>query len=271
MTVLTATQYDILRATWSPVGGAYGASAVITAPDATTIKVLASSASAVPNLWTIWFSVPQTGTYSIAWSSTTGGTQTDTVTVAAYVVPQLMTIQDCYESLNIPATQIGVDTARDADMLKYAQAGLGVVEGVIGPVVAQTKSQIFDGGQGSVKLQWAPTTILAVIENGQLIADWVADIPAGILRAGTTWWNRPFWPGIQNIEIQYIAGAGVVQPHVVLAIRDEFRLLWQQGRQGRDQAMNTQILQTSAVPVGYAIPYRVLELLQRVDQMPGFA
>jgi hypothetical protein len=276
---LTATQYDIVRATWVPTGGATGTQAVITAPDATTTTVTGSSASALPDVWTIWFSVEQTGTYQVAWSLLDangnvidGGNQyTDQVVVSAFTQEQILTLDDCYNSLNLPLANQGQDAARDADMLFYAEAATKVVEGIIGPVMRQFKSQIFDGGSGSVKLSWPPTTILSIIENGVQIYDWVPDMFAGIIHAGTTWWNRPFWPGIQNVEVRYMAGSGNVPPNVMLAAREEFRFLWQIGRQGMRPSASQEADFASAVPQGFGIPNRVYELLSRTDQLPGFA
>jgi hypothetical protein len=267
---ILATQYDVVKATWSPSGGvSNGAQAVITAPDATTITVKATNAATVGNQWSIYFAVTQVGSYGIAWTAVGGGSLNDSVTVSTFTAPSLLTIQECYLSLNMSAGMIG--SANDADMLIYAQAALGVVEGVVGPLTPRAVSQTFDGGSSSVILKWAAGSILNVIENGQTIYDWVPDLSAGIIRAGTSWWNRPFWPGIQNVEVQYMAGQGAVAVNARLAVREEFRFLWQQGRQGKHSGLDQQIISTSAVPEGFAIPNRVYELLQRVDQRPGFA
>jgi hypothetical protein len=267
----TVNQYDVVTITWSPPSG-NGATVVVTAPDATTITLGVSSGSAFPNTYTAYFSAEQSGAYSVHWAAIgSSAVFDDTVTSTAYSTVQLLTIQDCYQSLDIPASRLNQDAARDADMLIYALAATRVVEGIVGPLRRLLKSETFDGGDTTVVLTFKPTSILGVYENGVLIADWVPDFRGATIKAGTTWHDRPFWPGTQNVTVKYWAGSGNVSPNALLAVREEFRLLWEQGRQGGHAEFNQQIIAAQAVPMGYAVPYRIIEMLAQEPTLPGFA
>lgn len=270
MTAIAATQFDVLELTWQPPAG-YGVTAVLTAPDGTTLDLTASSASALPNVWTVWALVDQIGTWTLTWTALGApATNLDTITVTPQNILPVLALADCYHSLNMSTAQVGADAARDQDMLAWASAATSVVEGIIGPVRKQRVRQVFDGGELSIRVKWAPTAILSIVENGVKIFDWVPDLVAGVITAGTTWWNRPFWPGIQNVQVVYQAGDGNPAPNVLLAIREEFRFLWQLGRQGGHLAVQENTDGTYTVQ-GFAVPNRVQELLQTVPSMPGFA
>jgi hypothetical protein len=267
---IEASQFDVLELTWQPPAG-YGVTAVLTAPDGSTQQLTASSASALPNVWTVWCMVDLVGTWTLTWTGVgTQATSTDTITVTEKTLAEVMSLDDCYQSLNMPSSAQGANAGRDADMLTYASAATSVVEGIVGPVRKRTLWQVFDGGELSIRLKWKPTAILRIVENGVDIFDWVPDLDSGIIHAGTTWWNRPFWPGVQNVQVFYQAGDGNPVPNVSLAIREEFRFLWQVGRQGGNFAPQEQADGSYTVQ-GFAVPNRVQELLQTVPRMPGFA
>lgn len=272
---LQATQFTTVPVTYTPSTG-YGARAVVTAPDGTAQTISASSASALPDVWTVWILVDQVGTYSLNWivdGVDVVGSTALVVSAPSEATP-LLTLDDCYQSLNmgVAPSESATYSDRDRDMLAYATAAAAVVEGIVGPVMPRTVTEVWNGGEMTIRLRYKPTGITSIVENGQQIYDWTPDLAAGVIYAGTTWWNRPYWPGQTNVEITYTAGDGNPAPNVVLAAREEFRFLWQLGRQsGQAAAFNEQIVAGDAVPQGFAIPNRVYELLQFEDRMPGFA
>ncbi|MET3635661.1 hypothetical protein [Curtobacterium oceanosedimentum] len=273
MSALTATQYELQQLTLAPEAATrVTVTITLPAPSTQTVVISASSASAQPNVWTAWFTPLLSGVYNVAWTDQAGNVlETDTLAVSAPVVGSLLSIEECYLTLSLPTTMLNQDADTDADMLVYAAAATSVIEGIVGPVVPRTIEETFDGGALSVALGARPTTLLAVSENGVPITDFLLDEGAGILRAGTEWWNRPFWPGQQNVRVTYIAGTGNPPANVRLACREEFRFLWQIGRQGGRSSMSSGVSADVSVPSGFGIPNRVYELLSTADSLPGFA
>lgn len=258
-----ATQYELTEVVWSLPGVTGTVTATITAPDATVQTVAASLQTQLrPGSAVTWFTPQQTGTYTVAWSSTSGQTGSSTVVVNAATVAQVMSLNDCYDTLKIPRTQQGTNATRDADMLAYARAAASVVEGIVGPISPQTITEVLSPRGPALLLRAKPTSIISVTVNGQPYAGWVPDFRAGMLYASgyTAGWQ----PGYKNIQVVYTAGSGLVKPDVLLGIREVFRQLWERSRSLGGQPIE-------GVMQGFAIPNAVYELVGSEITLPGFA
>lgn len=268
---MQAVQYDLVELTTGPAAGT-GAVVAVTTPAGAKFT-LATTAGGPAGGFTAYFTPEEVGDYELQWAFPDGHSAADTLTVIEFEPTSLFTLEDAYLSLNMPSSKQGADAKRDADMLDYLAAAADVVEGIWGPLTPRTITQRFDGGKTAVLLSVRPRGILAVIENGVPIWDWVPDMPAGIIYAGTFGASRPFWPGRQNVTVRYSAGSANPPANVRLAVREEFRFLWQLGRSGQHPALAESVQSEQATPQGFAIPNRVYELLSTSAEpsLPGFA
>ena len=65
-------------------------------------------------------------------------------------------------------------------------------------------------------------------------------------------------------------GSATIPANVKLAARELVRFWWQQGRQANIPAFG-EAPDTSSVPMGFAVPKRVYELLEPNKRLAGFA
>lgn len=259
-----ATQYQLTELVWALPGVTGTVTATVTAPDGSTQVVAATVASLLhPGSASAWITPTQTGTYAVAWSSTSGQSGTSSVTVTAADVEQIMTLNDCYDTLKMPRTQQGTNAIRDADMLAYARAAASLLEGIVGPITPQTITEILTARGPALLLKAKPTAILSVAVNGQPYSGWVPDFDAGLLYASG--YAAGWQPGFRNIEVVYTAGSGQVKPNVLLGIREVFRQLWERSRSLGGSTSVDGILQ------GFAIPKAVYEMVGAEISLPGFA
>lgn len=258
-----ATQYELTELVWSLPGVTGNVTAGVTAPDG-TVQTLAASLQTLlrPGSAVSWFTPQETGTYTVAWSSTSGQTGTSTVVVAPAVIAQVMSLNDCYDTLKIDRAQQGTNPSRDADMLAYARAAAGIVEGIVGPISPRTITEVLTPRGPAVLLRARPTAILSVTVNGAPYEGWVPDFLAGMLYASgyTAGWQ----PGYKNVKVVYTAGSGLVKPQVLLGIREVFRQLWERSR-ALGGAPVERVMQ------GFAIPNAVYEMVGAEITLPGFA
>ncbi len=248
--------------------GATGVAVTVTSP--TSIPTVLSPARSAdqPQTWLAWFTPDTTGTWSVAWSSDESST-TQTVTVNQASDPAVLagfTITDCYQSLNIAQAQWNAYASTYADMLFYLDSAIGVVEGIWGPITPTTVSDSFDGGDQIIALTKRPLTLISVMEDGKPSLDWVPNFDSATVHCTA----GKFSKGIQNITVSYIAGTVIIPANVRLAVREQFRFLWQIGRQAQ-RASNADASVADPIPQGFAVPRRVSQLLGTADPLPGFA
>ncbi|TFD74732.1 head-tail connector protein [Cryobacterium fucosi] len=177
----------------------------------------------------------------------------------------LIPLADAKRSLGI------VGTADDADIQRYIEAATPVIENITGPLIAGSKVHTLSGGSGVLVLSGPFSTVTSVVESGVTITDYLADGPAGIIYAGTTVSSRDFKSGVRNIVVTVNVGNAEIPPNVILAARELVRVWWQQGRQGNRPAWGNDVPDGADVPMGFAIPRRVVELLRPHARADGFA
>jgi len=182
----------------------------------------------------------------------------------------LITLEDARKSLGFAATA----TANDADVEKYIEAATPVIENITGPVLVKSQTYRFDGGTESVVLPVPFTSVTSVTVSGTATTAYVADAGAGIITAGTTTAPSVFDWGVQNVvvvvSVGYADDASEVAPNVALATRELVRFWWQQGRQANIPAFG-EAPDSGSVPMGFAVPKRVYELLEPNKRVAGFA
>lgn len=183
----------------------------------------------------------------------------------------LITLEYALEGLNYTGTA----AARDADITAYVQAATPLIEHMTGRLLPETKTRRFDGGKSALLLSdnlANAAAVTAVTEDESPIADYVVDAEARIIYAGTRSAPRRFNDGIQNIAVTYSTGYTEIPQALQLAARELVRHMVQVGKQaGRMGPLaNPNPGQNNAVPMGFILPERVIELCAPFRQ-GGFA
>ena len=181
-----------------------------------------------------------------------------------YIIP----LADARAALN---TTTGT-RVNDDELLLYIAATTEVIEDIVGAVLSTTKTETFDGGGNAVLLSERAASITSVTVGGVATTDYVANLAAGIVYAGSTGASS-FTPGVQNVVVTYSTGVSSIEPNILLAAREEVRFLYQIGQQGGRPSLGGAPADLSWTPSGFAVPQRVIELCapSAARRMPGFA
>ena len=182
------------------------------------------------------------------------------------IVDGLVTLADVRKSLGLAVT----DTSNDADLENYIEAATPVIENITGPLIQRSRVFTFDGGSSTVVVPVRFASVTSVVESGVTITDFVTDLQAATITAGTTDGVRDFAYGYQNVVVTVSVGAATVPANVQLAARELVRFWWQQGRQANIPAFGD-APESGVTPMGFAVPKRVMELLEPNKRVAGFA
>jgi len=183
------------------------------------------------------------------------------------IVDGLITLADARASLGLTST----NTQYDTDIENYIMAATPVIENIAGDMIVRTKTFYFNGGRPSVLIPQHINSVTSVKEWGMGITDYVVALDAGVVYAGSIWIKRDFLPGNQSVEVVCSVGLPVIPQNVKLATRELVRHWWQIGRQGTRPAIGQAESSQPEVSSGFAVPRRVIELLQATPRMAGFA
>jgi hypothetical protein len=158
----------------------------------------------------------------------------------------LITLSDAKAQLNIPTS----DTSNDSELQGFVNAAADVVQGIVGPVLTHTYTEVHDGGGPFIVLNNPPIlSVTSVIEmigaTGYTLADAEIDTATGaysysidsyergvIARRWSGGFVGPFTPGVRNVQVTYIAGRTTVPPAVRLATLLLVEHLWEQTQRG---------------------------------------
>ncbi|MFJ8871089.1 hypothetical protein ACIRD6_35720 [Streptomyces sp. NPDC102473] len=170
--------------------------------------------------------------------------------------------------------QLDIETTTEDDELQaYINALTPVIERYVGPVENRTVTEVVDGHGLRLALTQVPAvslTSVTSLRGGSTVSPdaLVLDSAAGVVwrRDGVSWTGGPW-------AVAYVAGRGEVPPTINLAARILLQHLWRtqygaaRGGGGSDDFSVTE-------PVagwGYAVPNRVLQLLEAYKVPPGVA
>jgi len=173
--------------------------------------------------------------------------------------------------------QLDLDgSAEDLELQVYVDALTAAIERHVGPVETREFAETIDGRSSSVCLSHIPAVALVsvapAVETGDALDldSLVLDGATGIVRyrggsfAGTLW------------RVTYTAGRGQVPPTINLAARILLQHLWRT-QYGASRGMSSigggddYSVTEPVVGWGYAIPNRVLQLLEPYKVPPGVA
>jgi hypothetical protein len=176
-------------------------------------------------------------------------------------------------TLDEAKTQLDIDsTAHDAELTLYIEALTPVIESYIGPVEDQTFTEQADAHGGVVCLNQTPvlaiTSMAPALTGGQAYTPDLlhVDSGSGVVRllSGGSLYGGPW-------TITYTAGRGEVPATVKLAALILLQHLWRtQNGAARGASPADDYAVTEPVPgFGYAVPNRVLQLLEPYKRGPG--
>jgi hypothetical protein len=174
--------------------------------------------------------------------------------------------------------QLDIDgTAEDVELQVYVDALTAAIERHVGPVENRAVTETTTVGGATLCLSRIPvvalTSLVPILTNGTAVqvSDVAVDGATGILRRkdGTWFYGGPW-------TATYTAGRGAVPPTIKLAALILLQHLWRtqygasRGLSGIGGGDDFSV--TEAVPGwGYAIPNRVLQLLEPYKVPPGVA
>lgn len=183
----------------------------------------------------------------------------------------VLTLADAKAQLNLT-----VDTY-DTELQVYIDAVTPVIEELIGPVDPREVVEQHDAGHGRDVLVVRATPVLSLTSVEPLQAGGISyDVAGLVLNPGTgeiRRQDRGCFRGLLNVTVQ--AGRTSVSPTINLAGRMLVQHLWRTQRPARGGALpgggDDYSVSEPVVGFGYAVPNRVLELLQPYRLPPGVA
>jgi hypothetical protein len=177
------------------------------------------------------------------------------------IVRGLTTLAKVKLSLGITASTY------DTDLEDYISAATPFIEGMGGPMFAESRTLTFDGGYPEVTLPFKFNAVTSVTVEGSIVTGYVANGAQGIISAGTGDFDI-FYRGIRNVVVVVTVGFATIPPNVELAARELVRLWWQTGRQANRPGTADQ---GGPGEITMGLRKRITELLDVNDDIPGFA
>lgn len=181
-------------------------------------------------------------------------------------------------TLNEAKAQLNIDTTtHDVELQAYIDSLTAVIEGIVGPVETRAFTETVTGRGPYLCLLNSPvvalTSITPVLDSGTAldVTRLHVDALSGVVRRldGGQFYGGP-WTAV------YQAGRGGVAPTINLAARILLQHLWRTqygaSRVGPGVGGGDDFSVTEPVPgFGYAVPNRVLQLLQPYKTPPAVA
>lgn len=186
----------------------------------------------------------------------------------------LFLLDDAKDQLNI------TDTASDAELAGYISGITRVVERYVGAVVNRPVVEVFDGGRCEVLLSKIPVaSVVSVTDSGTVLdADAYAVSSSGVLSRVAGPSRTLFLPGIQSVQVEYVAGQ-VADTAAVATDLADVRLagliilqhMWETQRPAA-QGPFSQASDDYDPRYAYSVPRRAQELLGiEIGEAVGFA
>jgi hypothetical protein len=183
------------------------------------------------------------------------------------IVDGIITLVQARASLNLGTG----DTAKDSDIEFYVEAATPIIESIVGPVLAKTRTLVVDGGRYSIVLPYKIATVTTVVESGVATTDYTADLVAGIIYGGSETSPRCFAAGRQNIDLTVTVGSATIPKNVTLMARELVRHWWQTTRQTQRSSFQASAQEITLQPLPIGVSRRLQELAGATVNVPGFA
>lgn len=177
----------------------------------------------------------------------------------------LLTLEDAKAQLNITGT------ANDTELQAYVASVVPVIEHFVGPVEAREVQENHDGG-GVLVLRQTP--VISVTTVVPLYGGSAIDVEGLVVDGDTGEVRRASRASFPASRVTYQAGRSSIPPTINLAARMLVQHLWrtQTATRGPVIAGGDDYSVSEVIPgLGYAVPHRVLELLEPWRLPPGVA
>lgn len=271
----------VTDSTGSPVN-ASSVSCTITLPDLTTVTPTPTNPTT--GTYLVTFPLTQGGHYDISVVGTGTGAfaDNDVFNVAGTPPGFIISLSEARRGLGL---QVG-NTVSDEDLRSFIAGATPIMEDLIGPIVARTRVETYDGGRPQIALLGAPIkSVTTVIESygssyqrtltlqdifsggGTDSYAYTVDLTGGILTRRAAGVAVCFVGGVRNIQVAYVAGQTLTGNHL-LATRRLIRHLWQSEQQGFRPAFGAPD-SMGTTPSGFAVPRAVIELCAGSTRAPG--
>jgi hypothetical protein len=287
---LTATPLDDNGAVTS---GALSVSVTVTDPTGVTSTPTVSSAGsgaysavvpsvATAGVWLVrWTASGTNGAVPVRWA------YEDQFTVRPQGVEQLVDLISVKKHLNIPLN----DARQDEELQGFILTAADQARDVCGPFLAEQHTQFFDGGYTTIQPDWLPVASVQSVTEYYGLSTFVlheqplgaqmdafaytVDYASGQITRRTFGGEAAlFAHGVKNIKVVYTAGTGGQIAYTVrLGALELIRHLWQQTQNGGRPKFGSAGMdgESMGVPMGFALPDRVIELWGPKRRPPGIA
>jgi hypothetical protein len=262
--------------------------ALVTAPDGT------SQSPAVANVATGTYqavvpAVAQSGTYLVRWIATGSFTYVSEqqFQVQASTMEQVVDLPSVKAHLNLNLA----DPSQDPELLGFILAAGPIIRDIIGPFLPEAHVEFFHGGTRTLSVSWQPLmSVQSVYEYYGLSSFLLTEQPLGtqltafgftvdyvtgeLTRRTFGGEAAEFAIGDKNIKVSYTAGRTGIPWNVRLGALELIRHNWQMTQQGGRGRMRSSVGgggDEASVPIGFAVPDRVVEMLAPHRRPPGVA
>ena len=292
---LTGASVQLVVRSWNSPAPLFNSAATIVAPLLGTVSYTPTAANtALPGNYVGSWVVTFPGGVVQTWPTTGYLDIVIEPSASATGIATIVSLEEVKEHLNIPSS----DRQHDAKLLGWIYGLIPVVENIVGPVVPQTYNEWRDGGQYDLipfhhpivqllacSIYIGPVeydmTIVGNPAAGTLYSVMVdPDPPYGrrIVRRGPGGGLIPFPSGLQSVHLIYQAGRATIPENIKLGTKELIKLNYQPSQQGNLRTFgggggggDTAEEITATVPVGFAVPGRVRELLLPDRRYPSIA
>ncbi|MFG2722711.1 hypothetical protein ACGFW5_31095 [Streptomyces sp. NPDC048416] len=230
------------------------------------------------------------GVWLYRWTATgtgTGFVDEGQFSVRPLGVEQLVDLASVKAHLNMNPT----DTRQDDELQGFILAAADLARDVVGPVLPEQHTEWHNGGVVALSLDWKPVTSVQSVTEYVAASTWVlteqplgtstdaygytVDLDRGQIVRRATGGAVCFPHGVKNVKVVYTAGrSGSVPWSVRLGTLELIRHLWQLTQQGGRTRFGGSTLDgadSGIVPIGFALPQRVIELWAPYRRGPGIA
>lgn len=272
----------------SPAYGTLTVTLTVTDPAGTVITPATVNTGA-GNYAAVVPSVARAGVWLYRWTAAGAGVQWASegqFQVRPLGIEQLVDLASVKKHLSMNAS----DTRQDDELQGFILAAADLARDVCGPFIPEQHTSFFDGGVNTIVPDWLPlASIQSATEYYGLSAfplteqalgsqmnafAFTVDYSTGQITR-RTFGGQPamFAIGAKNIKVVYTAGrSGAVPWTVRLGALELIRHLWQLTQQpGRPRFGSSLDGESSGVPMGFALPDRVVELWSPYRRPPGIA
>lgn len=260
----------------------------VTQPDGSTLTP--TPANAGVGVYQAVVAAPtQTGTYLVHWSASGSGfahSYDDQFQVRPSSAEQIVDLASVKAHLNMNPN----DISQDAELTTFILAATPVIRDMIGPIVPEQHTEFFDGAVMTISVAWQPLlSIQSIYEYYGLSKFLLTEQPLGsqnnafgftvdyitgqITRRTFGGQAALFAVGDKNVKVSYTAGRGDIPYNVRLGALEFIRHNWSMTQQAGRPRMRSGMDGGGemAVPIGFAVPDRVVELLAPHRRPPGIA